>query len=257
MTRRWKSVSDWASFMLRSLKKVVRFAFCPLFCTPGKSLPPSSIPSTIPMLIKRSYVEYKYVLSMMKPFPFQSYPNIEVLALKVLQRFSRAMLYMAEQGQRYGPSGKPRPLEVAYQDEFYRCFGEEVGPGVGIVSERSCVGQGRIDFHIITPHWGFELLHDGDRPLGHCNRFKPGGTYHQSIQQGLLTNWLILDCRRSIPRKHCKDLYFLCFLGFLWLMSKGPEPKLWRIIFFENYSCARILNGDNEEIYPEFHLTNY
>lgn len=117
---------------------------------------------------------------------------------------------MAEQGQRYGPSGKRRPLEAAYQDEFYRCFGEEVGPGIGIVSESSCVGQERIDFHIITPRWGFELLCDGDQLLEHCNRFEPGGTCHQSIQQGLLTNWLILDCRRSIPHEHCKDLYF-CF----------------------------------------------
>ena len=57
----------------------------------------------------------------------------------LLQRFSRTMLCMAEQGQRYGPSGKPRPVEAAYQDEFYRCFAEEVGPGVGIVSERSFI----------------------------------------------------------------------------------------------------------------------
>ena len=194
---------------------------------------------------------------MTKPFPFQSYPNIEVLALKVLQRFSRVMLCMAEQGQRYGPSGKPRPLGATYQDEFYRCFGEEVGPGAGMVSEKSCIGQGRVDFHIITPRWGVELLRDGDRLLEHCNRFEPGGTYHQSIQQGLLTDWLILDCRRSIPRKHCKNLYFLCFLSFMWLTSKGPGPKLWRIIFSEDYSRARILNGDNEEIHPEFCLTNY
>lgn len=149
----------------------------------------------------------------MKPFPVTSYPDIEALTLKVLQRFSRTMLCMAERGQRYGPSGNPRPLEAAYQDEFYRCFGEEVGPGVGIVSEWSCVGQGRIDFHIITPGWGFELLRDGDRLLEHCKRFEPCGTYHQSIQQGLLTDWLILDCRRSIPRKRCKNLHFL-FRGF-------------------------------------------
>ena len=150
---------------------------------------------------------------MMRPFPIISYPNIEVLALKVLQRFSKTMLCMAEQGQRYGPSGKPQPLEAAYQDEFYRCFGEEVGPDVGIVSEKSCTGKGHIDFHIITPGWGIELLRDGDRLSEHCKRFKPHGTYHQSIQQGLLTDWLILDCRRSIPRTCCKykGPLFLCW----------------------------------------------
>lgn len=69
------------------------------------------------------------------------------------------MLCMVEWSQQYGPSGKPRPVETAYQDELYRCFAEEVGPGAGIASERSCVGlQRRIDFHMVTPGWGFQLL---------------------------------------------------------------------------------------------------
>ncbi|EYE90117.1 uncharacterized protein EURHEDRAFT_417763 [Aspergillus ruber CBS 135680] len=176
----------------------------------------------LPSFLHARFVEYTYGLSMMKP-----------------SRFSRTMLCMAERGQRYGPSGKPRPVEAAYQDELYRSFAEEVGPGVGIVSERSCVGQGRIDFHMITPGWGFELLRDSDWLLEHCKRFEPQGTYHQSIRQGLLTDWLILDCRHSIPRK----LYSV--------------PKLWRIIFSQDYSRARILNGDNEEIHPEFFLINH
>lgn len=146
MMMRWKSVSDWASFTSTSPKKVIWSVFCPLFCMPGKLLSPSHILWTTSRRIKCSFVEYTYGLSMMKPFPVTSYPNIEALALKVLQRFSRTMLCMPERGQRYGPSGKPRPVEAAYQDEFYRRFAEEVGPGVGIVSERSCVGQGRIDF---------------------------------------------------------------------------------------------------------------
>lgn len=43
------------------------------------------------------------------------------------------MLCMAKFGQRYGPSGKPRPVEAAFQDEFYRCFRDELGPGAGII----------------------------------------------------------------------------------------------------------------------------
>lgn len=68
--------------------------------------------------------------------------------------------------------------------------------------------------------------------LEYCSRFEPGETYHQSIQQGLLTDLLILDCRRPIPRKRCEYLYFLYSLEFPWLSSKDSEPKLWRIIFF-------------------------
>lgn len=153
-----------------------------------------------------SFVEHTYGPSISRPFPFTKYPNIGTMAYKVLQRFSRKMLRMAEQGQRYGPSGKPRPLEATYQDEFYRCFYDEVGPDIAIISERSCVHRGRIDFHMLTPGWGFELLRDGDRLSEHYERFLPGGMYFQSIQQGLLSDWLILDCRRSLPRRTCKYL---------------------------------------------------
>lgn len=115
---------------------------------------------------------------------------------------------MAEQGRRYGPSGKCRPIEATYQDEFYRCLDAEVGPRV--VSEKSCIGKGRIDFHIIAPHWGFKLLRDDNLLPEHCARFKPHGKYHQSIQQGQIVDWLILDCRRGVPRTSYKNLCYPC-----------------------------------------------
>ena len=138
-----------------------------------------------------------------RPFLFENYPTIEYFAIKVIQRFSRAMLCMAKSGQRYGPSGKPRPVEAAYQDEFYRCFREELGPDSGIVSERACPGKGRIDFSVVTSRWGIVLLRDGNRLHEHCKRFEPSGIYHQAIRQGTLTDWL-LDCRHSVPRKPCE-----------------------------------------------------
>lgn len=64
-------------------------------------------------------------------------------------------------------------------------------------------GQARIDFSVVTSGWGFELLRDGNRLFEHCERFEPGGAY-QAIQQGALTDWLLLDCRHSIPRQPCK-----------------------------------------------------
>ena len=83
----------------------------------------------------------------------------------------------------------------------------EAAWAVGLGDYAPATGGSYDVFHIITLGWGFELLRDGDRLLEHCKRFEPQGTYHQSIRQGLLTDWLILDCRRSIPRKLCKDLY--------------------------------------------------
>lgn len=46
-------------------------------------------------------------------FSWQTEAGMPELPLKVLQRFSRTMLCMAERAQLYGPSGKPRPGEAA------------------------------------------------------------------------------------------------------------------------------------------------
>lgn len=97
------------------------------------------------------------------PFPIQKYPTIRELCLKVLQRFSKEIPCNTRDGQRLGPSGQVRPPEAVFQDEFYRCFWNEVGSGVGICSEWTGIRQGRIDFQIIDPGWGVELLRDGDR----------------------------------------------------------------------------------------------
>ena len=83
------------------------------------------------------------------------------------------MLSMAERGQRYGPSGKQRPLEAAYQDEFYRSFIEELGTNECIASEQSYCPPSVKDAST-SPRWGIELLRDGDKPAEHLKRFEPG-----------------------------------------------------------------------------------
>lgn len=98
------------------------------------------------------------------------------------------------------------PPEACFQDEFYRCFWSVLGPGIGVSSEWSGTGKGRIDFHIQEPGWGFELLKDGDRIGQHCDRFDPNGTYYPWIQNDKLKDWLILDCRHTYPRTICKML---------------------------------------------------
>lgn len=168
--------------------------------------------SAVVLLIYESFVEYYFGRDVTRPFPFSQYPNVETLGFRILQRFSRNMLCMTRDSRRLGPSGIPRPPEACYQDEFYRCLFNEVGSGIGISSEWSGSGPGRIDFYVIGPGWGYELLREGDRLKEHCNRFLPNGAYYRSIQQGGITDWLIIDCRHSQPRATCKDVSFCIYM---------------------------------------------
>lgn len=139
------------------------------------------------------------------PFPFDKYPTVQELCLKVLRRFSSVRLRGSRDCQQLGPSGKPRPPEAVFQDEFYRCYWDELGPGVGISSEWAGTSEGRIDFQIVDPGWGIELLRDGDQLQEHCGRFSQNGSYYSWIQRGLLRDWMVLDCRHTYPRTNCEN----------------------------------------------------
>lgn len=141
-----------------------------------------------------------------------------------------------------------RPPEASFQDEFYRCFWNEVGSGVRISSEWSDVGQGRIDFHIVEPGWGFELLRDEDRLREHCDRFNPSVAYHPWIQRGQLTDWLILDCRHSYPRTTCRAPFsismFPSSITNVFVSDPG-QLRLWRVVFADDWSSVHILDCEN------------
>lgn len=106
----------------------------------------------------------------------------------------------------YGPSGRVRPPEAVFQDVFYQAFWQATRSRIAISSEWTEKGNGRIDFYIVGPSWGFELLRDGDRiEEDHCARFRKHGIYHPWIQAHSLREWIVLDCRHSIPRTTCKE----------------------------------------------------
>jgi len=54
----------------------------------------------------------------------------------------------------------------------------------------------------VGPAWGVELLRDGDRLAEYCNRFLEKGSYYQWIANSQIKDWIILDCRHSIPQKY-------------------------------------------------------
>ena len=102
-----------------------------------------------------------------------------------------------------------RPPEAQFQDEWYYAFKSLLGHDVVISSEWSRSGDGRIDFRIVGPVWGIELLRDGDRLSKHCNRFLDNSSYHRWIRNGYIKDWIILDCRHSRPQKYSTIALFL------------------------------------------------
>lgn len=128
----------------------------------------------------------------------KEYDTVENLCAAVIRKFSRRSLY--ERGK-MAIVAQPRPPEALYQDEFYRAFKDLLGNHVAISSEWARPNSGRIDFRVVEPGWGVELLKDGDRLLEHCQRFQEGGIYYPWISSGWLKDWLILDCTQRTPRK--------------------------------------------------------
>ena len=143
-----------------------------------------------------------------RPFPFEKFSSLPTFCEAVLRNFSRSNLLLSGKG-RLGASAQVRPPEAQFQDEWYRAFNSLLGHGFAISSKWSQFGNGRIDFRIVGPKWGVEILRDGDRLTEHCNRFLDKGAYHQWIVDGSMKDWIILDCRHSRPQKYRMIASFL------------------------------------------------
>jgi len=204
--------------------------------TEASSLQNPDVVCFLPSKLHEKFVEYYLHVYQPMPFPLDKFPSLTALCEAVLRRFSRKNLLLSLNARQI-PSTFLRPPEAQFQDEWYRAFYSLVGHGVGISSEWSHAGDGRIDFRIIEPAWGVELLRDGDRLTQHCDRFRDNGIYHKWILGGLIRDWLILDCRHTHPKKY-----------------NVQDTKLWRVVFKEDYTSAYILNYDNSLIVPEFPL---
>ena len=74
-------------------------------------------------------------------------------------------------------------------------------------------GLGRIDFRILGPKWAVEFLIDGTMTTlsEHYQRFQPNGKYYWWILQGLVTDWVVIDCRSSRPPGTSKFTSYYAF----------------------------------------------
>lgn len=143
------------------------------------------------------YLEYLYG-TQPRPFPDDAFPTIESLCRKVLKHFSPKNLRHCMDGK-FSTATQLRPLEAQYRDEFYRAFAHVVGQDVPISSEWSLRGNGRVDFYIPQKKWGIELLREHDSVDEHYNRFKRGGRYYSWIEDGMVEDWIVIDCATSLP----------------------------------------------------------
>ncbi|KAJ5888352.1 hypothetical protein N7495_008393 [Penicillium taxi] len=178
-----------------------------------------------PSKLHARFIEH-YFLEHLSPFPFDRFPKIETLVEAVLRNFSRRNLCNVN---RFSVGALLRPVETCYQDEFYRSIHEVLGPSMDAISEWSGDGIGKIDFRLGATKWGIEILKEGDRLDAHIHRFLPGGQYHGWMQAGLITDWLIIDCRTTNPRTI-------------------RNAHLWRAVFCDDFSFVKIMDSNNEQL---------
>jgi hypothetical protein len=169
--------------------------------------------------------------------------------MKVLEKFSSSSLRFCTEG-RLSSSGKPRPMEAQYQCEFYKAFNAVVGRGVPISSEWSRGDKrhnGRVDFWIPQKQWGIEFTRDHSEIEEHCNRFKKGGQYYGWVKNGLIKDWIIIDCATI-------STYAPCFCSapcITYINIEHSKPhchsgsKLWYAIFENDYSQLRVFDHEH------------
>ncbi|KAL2820735.1 hypothetical protein BJX63DRAFT_418354 [Aspergillus granulosus] len=135
-----------------------------------------------------------------RPLPSQ-FQSLQGLAMTILRGFSSTALRNSSEGKILSSGASYRPVDAQYQDEFYRGFNKVAGRGVPICSEWSRTSHGRIDFWIPEKRWAIELLRDYDRMDEHIARFRKGGKYYNWITESMVSDWIIINCAISMPKK--------------------------------------------------------
>ena len=56
-----------------------------------------------------------------------------------------------------------------------------------------------MDFLLKKVKWGIECVREGDRLEEHICRFLKGGRYYEWIQKGYMTDYVVIDFRKTKP----------------------------------------------------------
>jgi len=139
------------------------------------------------------------------------YPTVFELCSAVLSNFKPSQLHIPI--RRVGASSVISPLsEAQYQDEFYRSLFSVTAGNVRIspefASAKGADVAGRIDFFIPVVKWGIEITRDGNQLSEHNSRFEGLGAYEAWLHSGDMTDYILLDCRTSVPRRAHPSIIF-------------------------------------------------
>ncbi|PVF97275.1 hypothetical protein CPB86DRAFT_786079 [Serendipita vermifera] len=177
------------------------------------------------------YVEYFLGIDASKTATIED-QDLLTFAINVVQGFSRGQL--SSRKINIGASNMQRPPEAQFQDEFYRCC-HTYSKGSLITFSEFGSKNGRIDFYIPFKEWGVELLRDGDRLENHSSRFTGQGKYADMK----FKDYILLDFRKTVPKKEHPNI-----------------PKLYHVVFDDNYGEVRILDGSSLKGVKTFTLLN-
>jgi hypothetical protein len=125
------------------------------------------------------------------------------LCLSVISKFKPSQIHTPI--RRLGAPSAIYPLpEAQYEDEFHRAVFSVTAGNVRICPGFASTGGhvvGSIDFFVPIEKWGIEIIRDGDQLWKHNSRFESSGTYEAWLQSSEMTDYILLDCRTSIPQK--------------------------------------------------------
>jgi hypothetical protein len=150
-------------------------------------------------------LHYSYI-SWLLQAPAENIPQANALqfTIEVVKRFSPSRIFSAN--GHAGPIAETtRTPEVQYQDEYYRASYDIAFGGVRTSPEfatgKGTLKAGRIDFLVAGPKWGIEITRDGNRLQEHSARFGSNGAYGRLVDTGEMSDYILLDCRTTVPRK--------------------------------------------------------
>jgi len=143
------------------------------------------------------YLSWK-LLPVSVEFP---YKTVRDMTFAIIKTFNPSQLSSLSH---IGEDSTDRPVEARYQYEFYRGVSKATGGGVAVCPEiLSARGarKGRLDLFIPSHKWGIEFTREGGDLARHDSRFGFTGAYGEWLSSGDVVDYILLDCRTSMPKK--------------------------------------------------------
>lgn len=158
-----------------------------------------------------TYVAWKLI----PPVAQCSFSTVKQMTFAVIKNFRPAQL---SSPSRIGVATTDQPLEARYQHEFYRGLFVATGGGVLTSPELFSVPQahrsGCIDMFIPGKKWGIELSQEGSKLGEHDSRYGLQGAYGAWLTSNDIVEYILLDCRTTMPQKphpsKCKLKHLEC-----------------------------------------------